>query len=91
MQFTWDPRKAASNAAKHGVVFTEAATVFADPLTMTYPDPDHSREEERLITIGTSEQGQLLIIAHTERDDLIRIISARRVTPKERRLYESGN
>jgi uncharacterized DUF497 family protein len=91
MEFEWDNRKATANLAKHGVAFTEAATVFGDPLSLTYTDPDHSDDEERFITIGTSKQGRLLIVAHTDRDDRIRIISARKVVPKERRLYESGS
>ena len=66
MNFEWDERKAAHNLVKHGVAFTEAATVFYDPLSLTFPDPDHSTNEDRFITIGTSDQGRLLIVAHAE-------------------------
>ena len=77
MDFEWDPNKAASNVTKHKVSFRAAATVFRDPLSMTFDDPDHSDDEERFITIGRSTGGRLLIVAHTDRDDRIRIISAR--------------
>jgi uncharacterized DUF497 family protein len=88
MEFEWDPNKATLNLNKHGVSFYEAATVFADPLSVTYHDPDHSSSEERYITVGTSQTGQLLIIAHTDRGDNTRIISARKTTPRERIFYE---
>lgn len=88
MEFEWDPNKAASNLRKHGVSFTEAATVFGDTLSTTVIDPDHSVEEDRFITIGLSYQMRLLIIAHTERADRIRIISARELTRSEREQYE---
>ena len=91
MDFEWDNHKAAHNLAKHGVPFTDALTVFADPLAITYPDPDHSLEEDRYITDGRSGSGLLLIISHADRDETTRIISAREVTRKERRLYESGD
>ncbi|MFN8484801.1 MAG: BrnT family toxin [Anaerolineae bacterium] len=91
MDFEWDDRKAAHNVAKHGVAFTDAITAFADPLAITYPDPDHSNEEDRFITIGRSAAERLLIISHADRGEVTRIISAREVTRKERRLYESGN
>ena len=90
MQFEWDPRKAADNLLKHGVTFHEAATVFDDLLAITYPDPDHSEDEFRLLTFGTSAERRLLVIAHTERGDTIRIVSARRATRGERRIYEEG-
>jgi hypothetical protein len=86
--FEWDPGKARANLRKHRVSFEEAATVFADPLAMTYPDPDHSDSEQRFITVGLSSEGQLLIAAHADRNDRIRIISARRTTPSEREHYE---
>ena len=76
MEFEWDPDKAARNLAKHGVSFPEAATVFGDPLAMTYGDPDHSREEDRFLTFGHSSAGRLLVVSHTDRDDRTRIISA---------------
>ena len=88
MEFEWDPNKAASNVTKHKVSFREAATVFRDPLSMTFDDPDHSDDEERFITIGRSTGGRLLIVAHTDRGDRIRIISARETTRGEREVYE---
>ncbi|MBM4045328.1 MAG: BrnT family toxin [Planctomycetes bacterium] len=91
MNFEWDPRKAARNLSKHGVSFHEAATVFYDPLSITYPDPDHSLLEERYIAIGTSRSGRVLMVAHTDRGESIRIISARKTTPSERKHYEEGS
>ena len=88
LRFEWDPDKAARNLDKHQVSFPEAATVFGDPFSMTYHDPDHSLDEERYITIGHSVSGQLLMVAHTDREESIRIISARRLTHRERRAYE---
>ena len=85
----WDPNKATSNLAKHNVSFHEATTVFGDPLALTFPDPDHSHDETRYITIGESIQRQLLIISHTDRGQRIRIISAREVTRQERRIYQN--
>jgi uncharacterized DUF497 family protein len=90
MDFEWDPEKAASNLAKHGVAFHEAATVFDDPMAVTYFDPDHSDDEERFLTFGHSNQGKLLVVSHTDRNDHTRIISARRATRKERKQYEEG-
>jgi hypothetical protein len=86
--FEWDGRKASANQKKHGVRFEEAATVFGDPLTLTFRDPDHSGEEERYLTFGTSARNRLLVVAHTSRGDNIRLISARHMTPRERRDYE---
>jgi len=91
MEFIWDPNKAESNVRRHGVSFHEAATVFGDPLSTTVPDPDHSIEEERYIIIGTSHRGRLLIVAHAEQGNRIRIISARELTRRERRQYEERN
>jgi len=88
MEFEWDPRKDATNRRKHGVGFREAATIFGDPLAMTFPDIDHSLSERRFLTIGLSAGGRLLVVAHTENDLTIRIISARPVTRRERRFYE---
>ena len=76
--------------SKHGVSFDEAATVFGDPLATTSADPDHSFDEERFLTFGVSRRGRLLAIAHVDRDDTIRIISARIATPAERTIYEEG-
>ena len=90
MRFEWDPRKAAENLASHGVSFEEAATVFRDVLSATGADPDHSFVEERFVTFGISTGGRLLVIAHTDRDDIIGIISARPATPSERKIYEEG-
>ena len=90
MRLEWDPVKAAGNLVKHGVSFEEAATVFRDPLSATGADPDHSHDEERLITFGVSTSGRLLAVAHTDRGDTIRIISVRPVTAGERKIYEEG-
>jgi len=88
MEFEWDPEKAARNLRKHKVSFIEAATVFSDSLSITVADPDHSAEEKRYITVGQSIRQRTLIVAHTERGDLIRIISARELTRAEREAYE---
>jgi len=90
MQFAWDKRKAASNLKKHGVSFTEAATVFGDTLSLTFPDPDHSANEERFITIGMSRAGRVVLVAHTDRSGAIRIISARKATRAERNYCEEN-
>jgi uncharacterized DUF497 family protein len=89
--FEWDPFKAAHNIRKHGVGFQEAMTVFRDPLAVTFDDPDHSVEERRFVTIGLSSRGRLLFIAHTDREDRIRIISARQATRRETYAYEEGS
>jgi len=88
MEFEWDPIKAENNLKKHGVSFKEAATVFGNSLSITYPDPDHSIDEYRFITIGSSNDGILLIVSHTDRDERIRIISAREATRQEKKFYE---
>lgn len=88
MKFIWDRRKATSNLKKHGVSFDEASTAFADTLSATIPDPDHSVGEHRFITIGVSSSGLLLVVCHTEEVDSIRIISARRATRHEKDRYE---
>lgn len=88
MEFEWNPRKAAENLRKHKVSFLEAATVFGDFLSATAPDPEHSVEECRYITIGFSNRGRLLMVAHSERHERIRIISARTLTRSERKAYE---
>ena len=88
MQFEWDPAKASQNLRKHGVSFNEAATVFGDFLSATAADPSRSVEEHRRITMGLSNRGRLLMIAHSDRRGRIRIISARRLTRSERRAYE---
>ena len=89
MRFSWDETKARKNLKKHGVSFDEASTVFFDPFAITIPDLDHSVNEHRLLTIGRSLGGKLLVVAHTEDDDLIRIISAREAARRERKDYES--
>jgi len=86
--FEWDARKAAGNLRKHGVSFADASTVFGDPLSTTFPDPDHSSDEERYLTVGVSSGSMLLVVGHTERQDRVRIITARKVTPSEREFYE---
>ena len=88
MEFEWDNNKAITNLQKHGISFSEAATAFGDPLSTTFPDPDHSINERRFITIGLSTGGKIIILSHTDRGDRIRIISARKATRKERRFYE---
>ena len=91
MEFDWDTGKAARNHRKHGVTFSDAATVFGDPLAITYDDPDHSFEEDRYITVGVSRAQRLLFVAHTYRGGITRIISARAATRAERTLYEEGS
>ena len=86
----WDDRKAAANLLKHGVSFVEAVTALEDPLATTYRDPDHSAEECRFLTFGLSSKGRILVVAHTDRDEAIRLISARPATRSERRAYEEG-
>jgi uncharacterized protein len=88
MRFEWDPKKAKQNIQKHGISFDEAVTVFYDPLSATFDDPDHSEGEQRYITIGFSFQNHLLVIAHTEKEDYVRIISARVATAHERKKHE---
>lgn len=88
MRFEWDENKAERNLTKHGVSFTEAKTVFDDPLYVDFYDPDHSEDEERYLLVGTSHQKRLLIVSYTERADSIRIISAREATKAERNAYE---
>lgn len=88
MTFEWDTGKASANLKKHGVDFREAATVFDDPLSTTFPDLEHSVSERRFITIGQSALGLVTVVAHTEAGDTIRIISARAATRGERTFYE---
>ncbi|NWG31631.1 MAG: BrnT family toxin [Rhodocyclaceae bacterium] len=90
MKFDWDESKALANLAKHGVSFEEAASVFGDPLALTFPDPDHSVGEKRWLTFGISQSNRLLVVAHTDRGRSIRIISARKATRHERGIYEHG-
>jgi uncharacterized DUF497 family protein len=88
LQFVWDRAKAAENLRKHGVDFAEAATAFGDPLSITIPDPAHSVGEERWLLVGQTTAGRLLVVAHRERGDEIRLISARLATRRERETYE---
>ncbi|MCA1733909.1 MAG: BrnT family toxin [Acidobacteria bacterium] len=90
MKFEWDPAKDQSTQDKHGLSFEEAATVFGDPLALSWEDAEHSVGEHRMLTLGYTERQRLVLVAHTERDDRLRIISARLGTAAERRLYESG-
>jgi uncharacterized DUF497 family protein len=91
LTFEWDPDKARKNQKKHDVSFEEAATVFGDPLSLTIEDPLHSIEEERFVTLGLSYRHRLLVVVHTEREDNIRIISARLAARHERKVYEEGH
>lgn len=84
----WDPLKAETNLKKHQISFEEACTVFDDPLFITFLDVEHSLDEERYITLGLSQRNRLLLIAHTDREGTIRIISARKATKNEQRFYE---
>ena len=88
MEFAWSAQKNRLNKAKHGVSFEEAQTAFYDPLSRTIPDSDHSQSEERLLLIGIASRGSLLVVAHTDSGDVIRLISARVATRRERWTYE---
>lgn len=87
-EFDWDQNKAACNLSKHGITFDEAITVFEDPMYLDFFDPDHSYEEQRYIRLGYSSKNRLLIVSYAEYHDMIRIISARKATRKERLDYE---
>ncbi len=89
MEFEWDPEKEQSNIEKHGVDFAEASTVFGDPLEYTIADPDHSIGEYRYLSMGHSAYNRLLVVSYTERDEQVRIISARVASQHERRQYGS--
>ena len=90
MKYEWDENKAVKNLAKHGVSFSEAKTIFDDPLYVDFYDLDHSEAEERYLIVGESNRGRLLIVSYTERRTSIRIITAREVTKLEREAYEEG-
>jgi uncharacterized DUF497 family protein len=90
LRFAWDPRKASANLRKHGVSFGDAASAFEDPLSVTVPDPLHSETEERFVLIGLCRKRYLVVVAHVERGDIIRIISARIASRAERHTYEEG-
>lgn len=91
IKFEWNPGKARRNLRKHGIDFNEASTVFADTLSITIPDPDHSEDEERWVTMGLSNRQRLLVVVHTEEEEMIRLISARTADRLERRKYEEGD
>jgi uncharacterized DUF497 family protein len=91
LEFEWDAAKAETNLKEHGVSFDEATTVFRDTLSITISDPNHSGSEDRFIDIGMSHRMQLLVVSYTERQDRIRIISARRATRAERKSYKETN
>jgi uncharacterized protein len=90
LRFSWDLRKAAANRRKHGVTFEEGATAFADRLSLTVPDPDHSEDEERFVLLELSITRRLLVVSHVERGDEIRLISARPANRRERLEYEEN-
>ncbi len=90
MEFEWDPDKSDANLKRHGVSFHKAATVFGDPLAITFNDPDHSMGEHRFLTFGHSRLNRLLVVVHTERRGETRIVSARRATRQEKKIYEDG-
>ncbi|MDQ7785464.1 MAG: BrnT family toxin [Desulfomonilaceae bacterium] len=91
MQFEWDPQKANRNTKTHGVSFEEAVTVFYDPLAATFDDPDHSVGEQRYVTIGHSGADRVLVVSHSDRGEVLRVISARPATPHERKRHEGQN
>jgi len=90
MKFEWDQNKAASNLSKHGVSFEEAKTAFDDPLYLDFFDPDHSHSEDRYILIGQSSMNRLLLVSYIEYDEMVRLISVREATRRERKDYEEG-
>ena len=91
LEFEWDPAKAELNLKDHEISFDEATSVFRDTLSITIANPDHSESEDRFIDIGMSHRGQLLVVSYTDREDRIRIVSARRPTRAERKSYEEAN
>ncbi len=90
MEFEWHPKKAEINLKKHRVSFEEANTVFGDYLSVTFPDPYHSKEEERFLIIGLSNKHRMLVVSHTYRNEKVRLISARLATKHEKKFYEHG-
>ncbi|TAN52384.1 MAG: BrnT family toxin [Methylococcaceae bacterium] len=89
VEFRWNSDKARSNVKKHRVCFDEAVSAFYDPFSITVPDPDHSVGESRFLLLGMSNRNRLLVVCHTDRGEIIRIISARPVTRRERETYET--
>ena len=90
MEFDWDPRKAIINRRRHGIDFADAGTVFHDDRAITIPDEEDSDEEDRFVTLGMDVLGRILVVVYTWREDLPRLISARKATVRERRQYEGG-
>jgi hypothetical protein len=90
MRFEWDPVKAQRNFAQHAISFENASTAFGDPLSVTIDDPDHSFGEHRFVLVGQMYDGRLVVVAHTDRDETVRLISARLATRQERKQYETG-
>jgi len=88
-QFEWEPRKASANLKKHGVSFEEAKSVFYDENAKLIEDPDHSEDEERFILLGLSHSLRVILVCHCHRSEgnVIRIISARKATPNESKVY----
>jgi hypothetical protein len=90
MDFEWDKDKATANLKKHKISFDEAKTIFDDQFSITINDPAHSFEERRYVDIGISSKGNILVVSYTERGTRIRIISCRKATKSERKVYEEG-
>ncbi len=90
LKFEWDINKALSNEQKHGVTFEEAGTVLSDLLSVTITDPLYPGEEERMVTIGQSDKRRILVVVHTERGNVIRLISARLANTHERKRHEEN-
>ena len=90
IQFAWDENKNRKNKRKHGVTFEEAKTAFYDPQAVAFPDPDHSRDEDRFILLGMSYQWKVLVVClcYRKKESVIRIISARKANKRETRNYE---
>lgn len=91
LTFEWDEVKSKANLQKHKVSFEEGKTIFNDPFLFTFPDDEHSANEDRFINIGLSANGRILVLTHTEQQDKIRIISCRKATARERKFYEEGS
>ena len=90
LKFEWDRRKAILNIKKHGVSFEDAATAFGDPLSVTVHDPKHSDDEDRFLLLGETQDKKLVVVAHTDRKDTIRLINARPATRQERGDHEKS-
>ena len=91
LTFEWDPKKAAQNLKKHGVSFQEASMVFYDPFSKTTLDVEYSTaDEQRFVRVGRSNRARTLIVVYVEREDNIRVISARKATRRERKEYGEG-